>query len=231
MKNLTKIFVFFALTILFAGNAYAESMDEYFQRMDLDSAATQSCIAGLPKPASPSAWCQYYRSMNACYLGRLIQRATGEQIIESASGDDCTIIVDVEGGGAQHHFYYSGNEFCSETGIGTPRRSKTCVQRTDIAQPTSVPKLEQGQDDLTKLQLKVDQENKQREQVLEQAYQKTVDNFQQQKEKNEATSKINQIYTFTDALKDLLKDLGTSVTKLKNWAGSIFDGIKSIFRK
>jgi hypothetical protein len=231
MKNLIKIFVFFALTILFASSAYAESMDEYFQRMDLDSAATQSCIAGLPKPASPSAWCQYYRSMNVCYLGRLIQRATGEQIIESASGDDCTIIVDVEGGGAQHHFYYSGNEFCSETGIGTPRRSKTCVPRTDIRQPTSIPKSENS-----KTQLEIEQNNAVRlmneyDAKLKKETKRIDDMMRQRNEKDAANSQINQLQTFNDALKDLMKDLETSVTKLKNWAGSIFDGAKSLFKK
>ncbi len=195
MKNLIKIFVFFALTISFTGSAYALTMDEYFQQMDRDQAALDSCVAGIPKAVSPSAACQWWRSYDACHLDSyLIQRASSEKLIESESGDDCTIIP-TEGGGPPQHYYYSGNQFCIERGIGTPSYTKTCVPRTDIVQPTPIPKLAPAPGfqpllEKSETQLEIERKNKQLQQELKQAEKELTQKVQEGYQKDRAAGRI-----------------------------------------
>lgn len=131
MKNSIKIFVFFTLIILFASSAYAQLP---FTPVKVE--ADTSCQDRIPKPTeSPSGWCQFWRSMGACQESELTFKVVYD------SGDDCKVTSDI-GMNGSWHYYYSGNQFCSENNIGTARYSKICVQRTDIVQPTPIPKLE-----------------------------------------------------------------------------------------
>jgi len=178
MNNLTKIFVFFALIILFASSAYAQLP---FSVPAVDT----SCQDSIPKPAqSPSGECQYWRSLNACL--------DGDQFKAYESGDECTVISDARING-DFHYYYSGNQFCSENNIGTGNYHKTCVPRTDIVQPT--PKLEPASGfqpllEKSETQLEIERKNKQFEEELKQANRELGQKVQEQYQKDRAAGLI-----------------------------------------
>lgn len=124
MKNLIKIFVFFAVTILFAGSAYAQ--------YDIpDPTPADTGCDRIPKPAqsSPGAECRYFRSLSDCHM-------EGAKFRVNESSGDCKVTGEnaIQG---SYHYYYSGNQYCKEEFIGTPYYSKQCVPRTDIVQPTT----------------------------------------------------------------------------------------------
>ncbi len=186
MKNLTKIFVFFALIILFAGSAYAQTP----ATPEVDT----SCD-GIPMPSestgTPSGWCQYWRSFAACR-----ERSYSDYgwKVESESSDGCTVTSNI-GYNGTNHYYNSGNQFCVDLAIGTPRHFIKCVLRTDIVQPTPIPKLEPAPGfqpllEKSETQLEIERKNKQLEQELEQSNQELGQKVQEQYQKDRAAGLI-----------------------------------------
>ncbi len=186
MKNLTKIFVFFALIILFAGSACAQTP----ATPEVDT----SCD-GIPMPSestgTPSGWCQYWRSFAACR-----ERSYSDYgwKVESESSDGCTVTSNI-GYNGTNHYYNSGNQFCVDLAIGTPRHFIKCVLRTDIVQPTPIPKLEPAPGfqpllEKSETQLEIERKNKQLEQELEQSNQELGQKVQEQYQKDRAAGLI-----------------------------------------
>lgn len=177
--------VAFSAVLLFAGNVNAQPSG-----LDIGPGISVNawCFDKIPLPTnSPGEWCRYARSAKAC--NGLVD------IYES--GDDCRLkIPSIEPGvsGQENHYYYSGNQFCTEiTGGSSP--SKTCVPRTDIVQPTPIPKLEPAPGfqpllEKSKTQLEIERKNKQLEQESEQSKQNLTQKVQDQYQKDRAAGLI-----------------------------------------
>lgn len=216
MKNLIKTFVFFALTILLSSTVYAQ-----YDIPD-PTPAVRLCSNTVPESIkSPSGACGYWRSSAVCILDK-------REVSIYESADDCKVVA-LNATLGTYHFYYSGNEYCSENNIGTPYHSKKCVLRTDITQPTSIP----TPSEKSKTQLEIEQKKaeslmNENDAKLKKETKRIDDMMRQRNEKDAANSQINELKTFNDTLKNLLDNVGTT---LKNWAGAFFDGIKNIFKK
>jgi hypothetical protein len=132
MKKLIKIFVFFALIILFASSAYAQyNIPDPIP--DPVPAADRCALSDTDSAHSPSEACQLWERNVYCSAGDGAWKISG-------SGDNCTVTSGYAMNGT-FRYYYSGDQYCRERTGSSFKNYKTCTLRTDI-QPTPIPKLE-----------------------------------------------------------------------------------------
>jgi|GEM_PF-3462026 len=188
MKNLTKISVFFALTILFAGSAFAQYADSPNPYNIPDPVPAQSTYVA-PIINSPLELCRYYdgRSERSIFIGAVGNPTENDCLYKISDGRNIGYI----------HGYYSGNQYCQKS-YGAYFNSAGIPDKTecrDVSRPTQIPKLEPAPGfppllEKSQTQLEIEQKNKQLKQELERAQQELSERVQEGYQKDRAAGRI-----------------------------------------
>jgi hypothetical protein len=221
MKNFIKIFVFFALTILFASSVYAQYdiPDPTPSKVPMDES---TLIIN-----SPRELCQYYdnRWERAIFIGAVGNPTENDCLYKISDGRNFGYI----------HGYYSGNQFClnsygayfNSAGIPDKTECKTVSQKSGAQQPTPIPKLEPAPGftkplEKSKTQLEIEKKNKQLQQELEQAEKELTQKVQEGYQKDRAAGRIKDKETHYGTVQILRDEKITSLDSyIKANAGDI----------
>ena len=186
MKNLTKIFVFFALIILFGNSAYAQSP------ITLPTPTKQAVDESAPSINSPLELCRYYdsRPERGIFIGA----------VGNPTENDCLYkISDGKGNFGYIHGYFSGNQYCAKSygayfnSAGIP--DKTECKTVSKKETTPIPKLEPAPGfqpllEKSETQLEIERKNKQLAQEFEQSKKELSQKVEEQYQKDRAAGLI-----------------------------------------